>query len=150
MKTAKYTLEITFPDDETMDENLLQKVILNCPKLEDCLVWVYKEENKNKLRNIAEMLKKSNIPLRELDNMISVLEKQQDYATPEDVDKIEQDIERIMEHIEAHYEWCTNCNSYFEGYNGLKKNVELYGEYLCNACVKSIKPNVRRKKYEKN
>ncbi len=62
------------------------------------------------------MLKKSNIPLRELDNMISVLEI-----------KIEADIERIMEHIEAHYDWCTNCNSYFEGYNGLKKNAKLFG-----------------------
>lgn len=100
-----------------------------------------RNQNKNKKRR--RDIKKNNIPLKELDNMISVREKQQDHVSQEDSIKIEADIEKIMEYIDAHYDWCPNCSSYFEGYRGFKKNIKLYGEHLCNACIKRIKQNIK-------
>lgn len=144
VRTAKYTIEITYPDDEVMDEDNLQKALLYSPKLEDCLIWVYTDETKTKLRSVEEILKKKDIPLKELDNMISVREKQQDYVSQEDSVKIEKDIEKIMEYIDAHYNWCPNCSSYFEDYKGFKKSVKLHGEFLCTACIKVMKQNIKR------
>lgn len=44
MRIKQYVVEITFPDEDVMEENMLQDIIFNCPELENCLVNVYSKE----------------------------------------------------------------------------------------------------------
>ena len=56
MKTIKYGLEITFPDEDIADVNLIQRVLSEAPEFEDCLVNVYIDEpnNEKELTKIAK------------------------------------------------------------------------------------------------
>ncbi|MHA1671152.1 MAG: hypothetical protein ACTSV5_11340 [Promethearchaeota archaeon] len=47
MKTVKYGLEITFPDEDIADVNLIQRVLFEAPEFNDCLVNVYIDNPKN-------------------------------------------------------------------------------------------------------
>ena len=49
--TIKYGVEITFPDQDIMNPNLLQDIIFNCPELENCAVNVYTVNKKKKKFN---------------------------------------------------------------------------------------------------
>ena len=55
MKTIKYGLEITFPDEDIADVNLIQRVLSEAPELKDCLVNIYIDEpnNEEELTKIA-------------------------------------------------------------------------------------------------
>ncbi|MHA1106803.1 MAG: hypothetical protein ACTSPN_13990 [Promethearchaeota archaeon] len=41
MKTVKYRVEITFPDEDVAKEDLIQKILFEAPEFEGCLVSVY-------------------------------------------------------------------------------------------------------------
>ena len=47
MKRVKYGLEVTFPDEDIADVNLIQRVLSEAPEFEDCLVNVYIGTPKN-------------------------------------------------------------------------------------------------------
>ncbi|MHA1671038.1 MAG: hypothetical protein ACTSV5_10770 [Promethearchaeota archaeon] len=47
MKTVKFGLEITFPDEDIAQEDLIQKILFEAPEFEDCLVNVSFDRPKN-------------------------------------------------------------------------------------------------------
>lgn len=48
MKTVKFGMEITFPDEDVAQEELIQKILGDAPEFEDCVITINLESEKSR------------------------------------------------------------------------------------------------------
>ena len=114
MKTVKYGLEMTFPDEDIAEEDLIQRILFEAPEFEDCLVNVYIDYPKNNASKTDEGEQLTKIAKqcpscggKELHIFHVDKETLLDLDLTKECDTFEVDLHIIM---------CRACNHYFQNY----------------------------------
>ena len=102
---SKYGLEITFPDEDIVDVNLIQRVLSEAPEFEDCLVNIYIGEPNNEEELIKIAKPCPSCAGREMHVFHADKEMLLDLDLLKECDTFDVDLYIIM---------CRTCNHYFQ------------------------------------